>query len=306
MKKITIVIATLILLSSCEKTITVEVPAATPKLVMNGLVNANSIFEVKISKSETVLSTNSNPFKISNATVLLYENGIYKDSFLFNASKNSYVARAGTTVATGKKYLLTASLNGYTKIEAETTTPSSVTIQSITRRVNARTDANGNKQDELKIKFLDNPTENNNYIFKIKKPVFNNGATIIYDAINCIRSVDVDIDRGSNTDPSDLNACFSKEFIMTDKNFNGRTKEIVFYIDNYELEIFTNPFDQKKYKAIIEMNSVTADHYKYRKSIETYRDNEDNPFAEPVLVYSNVKNGYGIFSSFTMARDTIR
>lgn len=43
--------------------------------------------------------------------------------------------------------------------------------------------------------------------------------------------------------------------------------------------------------------AVSDEHYyNYHKSIENY--NDENPFAEPVPVYSNVKGGLGIFASY--------
>jgi Domain of unknown function (DUF4249) len=307
MKKIILAIATIAIFISCEKTVIVDVPVAAPKLVVNGIVQANNVFAVNVGKSEAVLSsTGANSFKVTNATVQLYENGLLKDSFLYNSTNNNYVAKNGTLALTGKTYKLTAAVNGFTTVDAETTTPSNIAIQSITRIVNARTDANGNTQDEVKIKFADNGNETNYYLFKIKKPYYNNGAQVLYDIIYCIKSNDVDIDRTSNSDPTDINSCIDREFLMTDKNFNGGTKTITLFIDSYNLTEYINPFNQKKYKTIVEINSIAKNYYNYRRSLQTYRDNEDNPFSEPVLVYSNINNGYGIFSSFTVGRDTIR
>ena len=307
MKKIILAIAIITAFISCEKTVIVNVPVAPSKLVVNGVVQANNIFAVNVSKSEPVLTSNAaNSFKVNNAIVQLYENGILKDTFLYNNANNNYVVKNGTTAQIGKTYKLTAALNGFTSVDAEMVTPSNIAIQSITRVVNARTDANGGTQDEVKIKFIDNGSETNNYLFKVKRPVNFTGSQLEYQTIFCIKSSDVDIDRTSNGDPTDVNSCIDREFLMTDKNFNGSTKTITLFIDSYNLTEFTNPINQRKYKAIVEINNISKNYYNYRRSIQTYRDNEDNPFSEPVLVYSNVNNGYGIFSSFTVGRDTIR
>ncbi len=307
MKNIIIIIAIVTTFVSCEKTVIVDVPVQPSKLVVNGIVQANNVFAIKVSKSVAVLaSTTFNSFKVDNALVTLYENGILKDTFLYNNLTNNYVPINGTVSLVNKTYKLVASLNGFATVDAETTTPSNITIQNISRIKNARTDANGNTQDEVKLKFVDNATELNYYIFKIKKPNYNNGAQVQYDNIYCIISNDVDIDRTSNADPTDVNSCIDREFLMSDKNFNGSTKIITLFIDSYNLDEYTNPFNQRKYKSIVEINSISKNYYNYRRSVQTYRDNEDNPFSEPVLVYSNVNNGYGIFTTYTLGRDTIR
>jgi hypothetical protein len=305
MKKIILATTIIVFIVSCEKTVVVDVPLSAPKLVVNGLINAGDVFKVKVTKSEPLL-TNIGNYKVSNVALQLFENGLIKDTFLYSTNTDLYTAKNGSVPLQGKKYLLTAVLNGFTKIEAETITPTNIAIQSITRRVNVRTDNSGNALDEIKIKFVDNASESNYYLFKIKRPISSNATIVNYEPIFCIRSSDIDIERGSNSDPTDNNNCIEKEFLITDKNFNGNSKEIILYIRSFDLETYINPVNLKKYKAIVEMNSITTDHYKYRKSLGTYRDNEDNPFSEPVLVFTNIKNGYGIFSSFTIARDTIR
>ncbi len=307
MKKILLLIAIVIAFISCEKTVTVNIPVQAPKLVVNGIIQANNPFIVSVTKSEAVLSSNTaNSFKVNNAFVQLYENGILRDTLIYNSTNDNYKVKNGTVAIVGKTYKLTAAANNFVTVDAENTTPSNIAIQSITRIVNARTDANGNTQDEVKIKFIDNGAEANYYLFKIKRPIYNNGAVIQYDGVYCVKSNDVDIERPANNDPSDVNSCLDREFLMLDNNFNGSTKTITLFINSNELAVYTNPFNNKKYKSIVEINNISKNYYNYRKSKQTYRDNEDNPFSEPVLVYSNVNNGYGIFSSFTIAIDTIR
>lgn len=307
MKNLFLIISIIIVAISCEKTVTVNIPVSAPKLVVNGVTEANNIFKVTVSKSEAVLSSNnlSNSY-INTALAQLYVNGLLKDTLTFRSTTNMYEAKNATKAISGNTYKVVVAQPGFTTVVAETKTPSNITIQSITRIANARTNANGQTQDEIKIKFLDNTTENNFYLFKFKKPIYNNGAAMVYDPIYCINSNDADIDRASSSDPTDLNSCLRNEFSMSDNNFNGNLKTITVFINSNDLIAYTNPFDQKKYKAILEMNSLSKNYYNYRRSLETYRDNEDNPFSEPVLVYTNVNNGYGIFSTYTFARDTIR
>jgi Domain of unknown function (DUF4249) len=307
MKKIILAIAIIASYTSCEKTVTVDVPMPPSKLVVNGIVQANNLFTVNVGKSETVLSTNTiNSFKVNNAFVQLYENNILKDTLLYNSVNNNYVVKNATVATIGKNYKLVATLAGFATVDAETTTPSNIMIQNISRIVNARTDANGGTQDEIKIKFTDNASETNYYLFKIKKPVNYSGSQLEYRTIFCLKSSDVDIDKTRNTDPLDVNSCIDNGFLMADKNFNGNTKTISLFVNSYELTEFTYSVNQKKYKAIVEMNNISKNYYNYRRSIQTYKDNVDNPFSEAVLVYTNVNNGYGIFSSYTAAIDTIR
>jgi hypothetical protein len=48
----------------------------------------------------------------------------------------------------------------------------------------------------------------------------------------------------------------------------------------------------------IEVSNITMELYEYQKSLRNFNRTADNPFAEPSPVYSNIKNGLGIFAAF--------
>ncbi|MDH5381622.1 MAG: DUF4249 domain-containing protein, partial [Cyclobacteriaceae bacterium] len=55
----------------------------------------------------------------------------------------------------------------------------------------------------------------------------------------------------------------------------------------------------------ISLKEITRDYYLYKKSTELQRNSVENPLAEPVIVYSNIQNGFGIFGGYVQAlRDT--
>ena len=307
MKNIIAICLTIIMVSSCEKDIKVNVPEQPKKLVIHGVTAMNNPFRVTIGKTAGILDlTTNDTYKVTDALVLLYENNVLKDTLVPNQNNSVYVVKRNTVVQAGKTYLLKAEAPGLTSAEAETVTPNTIAIQSITRRQNVRTDANGRQLDELKITFADDGTQTNNYIVKVRRPTYYNGTSVEYSGIYCMRSSDKDIERGNNVDPTDFESCIDQEFFMMDKNFNGRVKEILLFVDHEELRSFTHPVNNRTMRPLVELNSITPEHFKYRKSYDAYQDSEDNPFAEPVLVYTNVKNGYGVFTTYSIARDTIR
>ncbi|MGE5395011.1 MAG: DUF4249 family protein, partial [Candidatus Saccharibacteria bacterium] len=48
----------------------------------------------------------------------------------------------------------------------------------------------------------------------------------------------------------------------------------------------------------LHVQRISKDLYNYLKYLELYDYYHENPIAEPVPVYSNVKNGAGIFAGF--------
>jgi hypothetical protein len=47
--------------------------------------------------------------------------------------------------------------------------------------------------------------------------------------------------------------------------------------------------------------SINHDYYTYLKSLNMYYETggSEDPFAEPVVIFSNIENGYGIFGSYS-------
>jgi hypothetical protein len=54
-------------------------------------------------------------------------------------------------------------------------------------------------------------------------------------------------------------------------------------------------------KKMVYLKSLEEDYYQYEKSKHLYYENGDgdDPFTEPVLIYSNVENGLGVFGGFS-------
>ncbi|MEO6133228.1 MAG: DUF4249 domain-containing protein [Saprospiraceae bacterium] len=51
-------------------------------------------------------------------------------------------------------------------------------------------------------------------------------------------------------------------------------------------------------RVYVELRSVTEEYYKYHTSLARQLIGRQDPFAEPVTIYNNIKGGYGNFSGF--------
>ncbi len=54
--------------------------------------------------------------------------------------------------------------------------------------------------------------------------------------------------------------------------------------------------------VMVELQAITKDLYRYLKSMELYRISSTDEYAEPVHIYGNVKNGWGIFGALSYDR----
>lgn len=51
-------------------------------------------------------------------------------------------------------------------------------------------------------------------------------------------------------------------------------------------------------RFFIEVRSISEDYYLYNKTLSIQETISDDPFAEPVQIYSNIENGHGIFAGY--------
>lgn len=66
------------------------------------------------------------------------------------------------------------------------------------------------------------------------------------------------------------------------------------------------PLDSLKGKFIyISLKSVTEDYYLYNRSISNSTDTDQNPFSLPNSTFSNISNGLGLFSAYSVVSDSL-
>ena len=58
-------------------------------------------------------------------------------------------------------------------------------------------------------------------------------------------------------------------------------------------------------KVMVELQAISPELYRYYKSVELYRITASDAYAEPVYIYGNVNNGWGIFGSFSYDRHMV-
>ena len=86
--------------------------------------------------------------------------------------------------------------------------------------------------------------------------------------------------------------------LFNDLLFNGQNKSLELEIP-YENESGSEGGFQWSWKTIglrIYLHNISRSYYYYRISLELYQNASGNPFAQPVQVYSNIENGFGVFA----------
>ena len=299
----------MILFSACEKTVHIDIPQKDPKLTISAWLKTGEVINMTIGKSRNILdpASTGNPFEsyvVNNATPVVYENGIAIDTLVYNPNTFHYFSAGSKKIRDGYNYTIKVKAPGFTEAVVETITPSQSQIASIQLNRHVRTNSSGEQIDDIILK-LDDPTEKNFYIVKIYSRGYNGGGSVPGFPVWCVSTTDKDVEPLNNVDPLDPDNRFDgNNIMMKDVNFNGGQKQLKLSVQSFYMDEFVN--NNRTYRPYLEVYRVTEAYFKYLKSYDAYESGRDNPFAEPANVYSNVTNGYGTFSTYTVAVDTLR
>lgn len=296
-----------IVMCACEKDTTFRVAKQAPKLVIYVSTEAEQPFEVFVSKSASVLDVvkRISDLAVPDAKVYLHADGVLTDSFKYNAAYQNYTSIHGSTAKPGVRYRLTASASGLASVEAEAFLKNDFPVLPGSTMLTNPKKIDGTETFEVRIRLTDPKGVPNYYIMKILTPFYSGSDVSYYTSSGCIYTNDPDVDNNAGIDPL-VSGCISNELFISDKNFDGRQKELVMNVPVSQLTVVRNPADSQIFRPVVQITNITGDYYKYRRSIEQYDMAADNPFAEPVSIYTNIRNGFGIFGISRLQIDTIR
>lgn len=270
----------------------IEFPEHTPVLAVTSHLGAPSsnpdntlIPQAFISPSKGILDNNEFEL-IDDATVKLMKDGNLFYELEYQESDGNYYYYGPTMEITGGTYTLEVDAPGYDPVKATQTLPSKPEVVSATYDFETVPyDFYSDLYDLFKIKIQDDPDQENYYAFDVHFEVKNTTFNQVY----LRHAYDIESD-----DPlfegDDYNGQLGA--ILPDISFNGNSYDVRLLLQSR----FITDTDEEIQAVIVDVKSVTKDYYIYERSIELSNDAQDNPFAEPVLVHTNMENGLGIFS----------
>lgn len=285
-----------LLLSSCTKVVDIDMEKPDPKLVINGFLNPDSSFAVHVSKSQ-FLFDNKMLQDITDAKVSVYE-GETKLGDLEH-QEQGYYHLAGIYPQEGKEYTLRAESQG---IEPVSVTEKALSISNIKELTSESLP--GNYGNTIRLRYnitLDDPAgEKNYYIFKAYEqgtyPDYNEGeivGEVHYKTSMWLES------RDPNLEVIWMNGSF---FLLADTYFDGKIYEVRLTDVNSTSGWGSDEDGYNKF-AYLTVYHISEATYLYYKTLDKNFYGED-PFSEPLKVYSNIKGGYGIWAP--MAGKTIK
>jgi len=259
----------------------VKLTQTEPKLVVTSFISPDdTILKVKITKSKPVLGQ-QDPFgyvrPVSDAQVSISD-GSQTVTLTFDDSLQSYtfpMQGLPNFIKAGGTYFLSASTPDGKSVSASTTVPINK-VDASTAIITFREFTDGGfTRDVIDFTFFDIPNEENFYRVEAYLVTNDNSNR------NSVEEVYF------NYDEED-----SRYNLYKDQNRNGKEFKIVEGNYNY----YGQSPSSGSQEIFVNVYNTSRAYYDYHKSIDSFQG--DDPFSEPVLIYSNIKNGLGIFASY--------
>lgn len=303
-------LAVALLFAGCRKYIDFEGEDMPPRLVLNGMVTADSVVTVDLSNSRGVIDP-APLGPITNGQVRVLDGQGNVVETLVHGGAGRY--RGSAPMTAGAILTVQADAPNYGTATASDRVPFAVPILSWdTVTVNA-SGGQGFEVPGMDLEFtFDDPAGEENHYLLEGSLVQRDSIIFIFDeqlgdwvldtvpAQNPIRSymsfssTDPVLIAGTDVGVGETRTYFTRA-VLRDDLFNGTTRSIT-----VRLETTIRPSEFE-----LRWVSISESAYRYYRTLERYYYAEGDPFAEPVQVHSNVEGGLGIWGGANVARVTI-
>lgn len=272
----------IIIMAACEKESRIDIPYDGDKVVMNSLIQPDSLIYIRVTKSKPVKESGNLRFpELQGAVVTLQENGntLPAPQWTVINGKGYYVSQG--VARAGARYTLNVSYTGLASVVAIDSTPAKAEIR----------DGFAQKtSNRVRFSLKDNAAERNYYRIRVYNADTVDGVIVPLKQ----DTVKFRLDPSYNNNFIDIigNAYYS-EVLLTDERING--KDVLFVLQTSK-EITAS-------HMIVEVSGLTRGAYKYLDGTYSQRLEDRLDFSiDPVNIYSNVENGYGIVAGVNARR----
>lgn len=283
MKFNSIVLVVFVLLFSCEKDIDMKIPDKGRKTVINSFITPDKPIEFLAFKSRYILD-DANFERITDIQFLLFKNDVIIDTLQYSSISESYLSNIYPEL--GSTYSFQVNYNGLIS-SANTQIPYSIPF---TIKDTSSFKTEHNELFKIKIQFNDPLSTANYYLINV---FANNDPNQQGNSENSIFI--------QSNDPSYQNQ-YQGGIIFDDKLFNGKLQTMEFLTQKYDF--WGNSGDSIDLK--IELKSLSYEAYMYLLTTQKQMEQGDAMFSEPVMIYNNIKEGYGIFGGYSVSQNTLR
>lgn len=297
MNRLHLIISTLVLVlvfTACEKEIPFKGEIAKRKLVLNADFSPDSTWKVNLSHSLSIGETGQTG-PITDAIVRIKDSQDQTLAILDHAGEGIYTSSIRPLHSTS--YTVEAEASGYTMVSASDQAPTPFNIALEDTSLNFFL---GEEVVDVDLRIDDPAGQENYYVIECQ--------TVLFDSAGYLDefpSYGISLDpNNDNGDLGDQNTSYVRIY-FTDQNFNGQSYSttVSFFSGILSWLNEADPFNGEvplvKIDFEVRVRSVSKDLYLYLKSLDKYENYSYDPtFSQPVQVFSNVKDGFGVFGGY--------
>lgn len=268
--------ALVLILSSCEKKVNIQIAYEGDKLVMNTFMQPDSLIYVRVTRSVPVSVYDESAFKEETAAQvsIAASDGATLPTTLQTIAGRKYFVSALPAKA-GLQYQITAASAGLETVAAKDTLPPAPQAREGYAQKNS-----------TRIKFILNDRPGLGDYYRLRVFTVESGApqkALLFRLDPAFNNNLIDIISNGN----------STSLVMDDSRFNGR--ELTFVLQTEA------PLTQTD-SLMVEVTALTRNAWSYLRTVALQQGNAGVIVSEPVRVFSNVKNGYGIVAGINTKR----
>ncbi len=282
MKEIIAICILITVFISCEDAfetvLEIDPPPHEPLLVLESEVNyGDTVALIRVSKSIGILDEVSNhlEYNINDAEVFFKVNNMsYPVENLEDFTFYNYKVNLEEGVDVGDLITIEVTHPSYPTASVIGTIPEFVGIESAVFFENGGLDTEGDQRSKVEVT-LNDPPGNNFYAIRILTEMYNSEPQPTH--IQCI-------------DPAASESHHYYILLVEDSSFDGETK-------TFDFLLYPMTAEDAEGTVFVEWMNISEAYFKYSKTRDKNDEAEDNPFASPTTIWTNVDNGLGILST---------
>jgi Domain of unknown function (DUF4249) len=280
-----IIVATLV--TGCNDGEIIELPELQNKIVLWSVNNVDNVWYVSLSQSLPVLDEAWEYKGIPNATVSLFEDGKLLLNLECENTNSNELSRFTTSLykpVAGRTYEIIASAPGFETASATYTQPI-LSPQIDDFKIKGKAVEFFQDRVDAEITLTDLPGENF-YELSIQASNSRPETANVFAGMNAF-----------GADLQSLGGVGLGAVTFTDESFQGKTITIKFSAyesPNGNLKVYT-----------VYVRSVSRDYYDCIKTLSRQDALGRDPYATPLRVKGNIKNGFGLFTGYSQSHKSV-
>lgn len=281
---ILLLILTMIIISSCEEDYVLQRAEYKPKIVVNSIFKPGENWVVRLSSSQDFLEKESKTKYLENALVTIIDKSNNRHIRLYPTENGKYISTIHPPLP-DHTYELLVEAEGYESVVASSKAPLKANVVNVITSVidkeftTVNFEIKDNTSNYLIWNFINSGPKN-----EIDSSFTGNSGELVtgiikYNNINKYLTTLTDTDNNAITQEGSFTGSIRNQSVGTtiDTTINVVTK---------------------KYLRLM---TASVDLYNYFKTVEKFvaADNHNSSFSYSPKIYSNIKNGLGIFAGYT-------